>query len=173
MKLTQLLTVPNLFQLEVTQKCQHCQLCVLWENFITSKIKGIADSMQCNVLFLSAFGIKLDVKMRDKESLECGRMHIWPLKTQKLPGPLREPWILATQVVHYACMTLLHNKLRPQKLPPPPLPRTNPGPELGRPQVICSENKMFLHFVHVVPWILVYEESPQFIRFSLKSNGSN
>ena len=26
-------------------------------------------------------------KIREQESLECGRMHIWALKTQKLPGP--------------------------------------------------------------------------------------
>ena len=31
-------------------------------------------------------------KMREKESLECVRMHIWALKTQKLPGPLSGPW---------------------------------------------------------------------------------
>ena len=31
-------------------------------------------------------------KIREKESLECGRMHIWALKTQKLPGPLSGPW---------------------------------------------------------------------------------
>ena len=30
--------------------------------------------------------------MREKESLECVRMHIWALKTQKLPGPLSRPW---------------------------------------------------------------------------------
>ena len=31
-------------------------------------------------------------KIREKESLECRRMHIWALKTQKLPGPLSGPW---------------------------------------------------------------------------------
>ena len=31
-------------------------------------------------------------KMREKESLECVRMYIWALKTQKLPGPLSGPW---------------------------------------------------------------------------------
>ena len=30
--------------------------------------------------------------MREKESLDCVRMHIWALKTQKLPGPLSGPW---------------------------------------------------------------------------------
>ena len=34
-------------------------------------------------------------KIREKESLECGRMHIWALKTQKLPGTLSGPWTLA------------------------------------------------------------------------------
>ena len=31
-------------------------------------------------------------EMTEKESLECERMHIWALKTQKLPGPLSGPW---------------------------------------------------------------------------------
>ena len=31
-------------------------------------------------------------KMREKESLECVRLHIWALKTQKLPGPSSGPW---------------------------------------------------------------------------------
>ena len=34
MKLIRLLTVSNLFALEVVQSCQHCQLCVLRENSI-------------------------------------------------------------------------------------------------------------------------------------------
>ena len=37
-------------------------------------------------------GVELAVKMREKESLECRRMHIGALKTQKLPGPLSGPW---------------------------------------------------------------------------------
>ena len=28
-------------------------------------------------------------RIREKESLESGKMHIWALKTQKVPGPLR------------------------------------------------------------------------------------
>ena len=32
LKLIRLLTVSNLFALEVVQSCQHCQLCVLLEN---------------------------------------------------------------------------------------------------------------------------------------------
>ena len=31
-------------------------------------------------------------KIREKESLECVKMHIWASKTQKLPGPLSGPW---------------------------------------------------------------------------------
>ena len=31
--------------------------------------------VQSNVLFLSAFAVEVDVKMRER-SLECGRMHI-------------------------------------------------------------------------------------------------
>ena len=57
-------------------------------------------------------------EMREKESLECGRMHIRPLKTQKLPGPLsRGPW---PQIAHFAHVTLLCyiGNFRPQKLGP-------------------------------------------------------
>ena len=34
LKLIEFLTVSNLFKLEVVQKCQHCQLCVLQKNSI-------------------------------------------------------------------------------------------------------------------------------------------
>ena len=36
-------------------------------------------------------------KIREKESLECVRMHIWASKTQKLPGPLSGPWTPAAE----------------------------------------------------------------------------
>ena len=36
LKLIEFLTVSNLFKLEVVQKCQHCQLCVLQKNSIGS-----------------------------------------------------------------------------------------------------------------------------------------
>ena len=42
--------------------------------------------------------------MREKESLECVRMHIWALKTQKLPGPLSRPWTPAAD-----CSLRSHN----------------------------------------------------------------
>ena len=42
-------------------------------------------------------------KIREKESLECGRMHIWALKTQKLPGPLSGPWTPATNCSLRSC----------------------------------------------------------------------
>ena len=64
--------------------------------------------MQC-IIFLSFFDVELPVKNdREKESLECGRMHIWPLKTQK------------PQMASYACMTMLHYVVNfwPQKLVP-------------------------------------------------------
>ena len=32
LKLIPLVTISNLFSLEVVPKCQHCQLCVLWKN---------------------------------------------------------------------------------------------------------------------------------------------
>ena len=53
-------------------------------------------------------------KMREKESLECVRMHIWALKTQKLPGPLSGPWTPAA----YCSLRYVGN-FRPLKLGPP------------------------------------------------------
>ena len=52
--------------------------------------------VQSNVLFQSTFDVKIDVKNQRNEPLECGRMHIWALKIQKLPGPLSGPWTPAT-----------------------------------------------------------------------------
>ena len=48
----------------------HLQVC----NNI-KKIKLI--EVQCYVLLLSVLGVKLDVKMREKETLEYGRMHVF------------------------------------------------------------------------------------------------
>ena len=63
-------------------------------------------------------------KIREKESLECGRMHIWALKTQNLPGPLSGPWTPAANCsLRYVC------NFRPQHLGPPPWP--NPGSAPG------------------------------------------
>ena len=42
-------------------------------------------------------------KIREKESLECGRMHIWTLKTQKFPGPLSGPWTPAANCLLHSC----------------------------------------------------------------------
>ena len=65
-------------------------------------------------------------KIREKESLECGRMHIWALKTQKLPEPLSRPWT-PPQIARFARATPLCyvGNFRPQHLGPPPWP--NPG----------------------------------------------
>ena len=48
--------------------------------------------MSCTIL-----GVELAVKIREKESLECRRMHIWASKTQKLPEPLSGPWTPAAE----------------------------------------------------------------------------
>ena len=42
---------------------------------ITQKYLKLIE-VQCNVLFLSVLGVELVVKMREKVSLEYGRMHI-------------------------------------------------------------------------------------------------
>ena len=64
MKLIRLLTISNLFALEVVQSCQHCQLCVLRENSngicvldtqsecLTSLATGNRTSVTCTFLLL-------------------------------------------------------------------------------------------------------------------------
>ena len=65
--------------------------------------------IEFNVLFSSAFGVEVDVRMREKEALECGRIHIWALKTQK------QLWQLSAS-----------------ETAPPPSPQPNPGCQPGR-----------------------------------------
>ena len=70
------------------------------------------------VLFLSAFGVEIDVKNNKKRvSRMWENAYIWILKTQKLPGPLSGPWT-QPQIA-----TPIHNisNVRPRNLPPPPL----------------------------------------------------
>ena len=64
-------------------------------------------------------------KIREEESLECGRMHIWALKTQKLPGPLSGPWTLV-EIAHFAHTTPLRyvGNFRPQNLGSSPLTKS-------------------------------------------------
>ena len=45
-------------------------------------------------------------KITEKESLDCGRMHIWALKAQKLPEPLCWPWT-PPQIARFTHVTLL------------------------------------------------------------------
>ena len=65
-------------------------------------------------------------KMREKEILECVRMHIWALKTQKLPGPLSGPWTPAADCsLRSRDSTSLHWQLSASEAGTPPWP--NPG----------------------------------------------
>ena len=64
-------------------------------------------------------------KMREKESLECGRMHIWALKTQKLLGSLSGPWTLATNgSLHSHDSTLQYQQSPASKAKAPPLTKS-------------------------------------------------
>ena len=64
--------------------------------------------------------------MREKESLECVRMHIWALKTQKLPGPLSGPWTPAANCsLRSRDFTSLCRQLSASEAGAPPWP--NPG----------------------------------------------
>ena len=64
-----------------------------------NNIKVSGDCLKCNVMYYLCQFLVLNYlsKMREKEPLECRRMHIWALKTQKLPGPLSGPWTLAAK----------------------------------------------------------------------------
>ena len=55
--------------------------------------------------------------MREKESLECVRMHIWASKTQKLPGPLSGPWTPAADCSRDSAS--LHRQLSASVAGPP------------------------------------------------------
>ena len=57
LKLIPIITVSNLFSVEVAQKCQHCQLCVLWENAVIAglfrvslfiELGGAEDLVKCS-----------------------------------------------------------------------------------------------------------------------------
>ena len=64
-----------------------------------NNIKVSGDCLKCNVMYYLCQFLVLNYlsKMREKEPLECRRMHICALKTQKLPWPLSGPWIPAAK----------------------------------------------------------------------------
>ena len=64
-------------------------------------------------------------EIREKESLECVRMHIWSSKTQKLPGPLSRPWTPATECSLRSCdSTSLRRQLSASEAGAPPLTKS-------------------------------------------------
>ena len=77
------------------------------------------------------FDVELPVKNEEKEPLKCRRMHIWALKTQKFPGALRGPWILAANGTLRSCDSdSLCWQLSASEAGVPPWP--NPGSAPGR-----------------------------------------
>ena len=93
--------------------------------------------------------------IREKESLECVRMHIWASKTQKLPGPLSRPWTPAAECsLRLHDSALLHRQLSASEAGAPPWP--NPGSAPARSsfsiKVIvsrltsCEKNDNFTYF---------------------------
>ena len=73
-------------------------------------------------------------KIREKVSLECGRMHIWALKTQKLPGPSSGPWTPTANCSLHSCdSTSLHQQLLASEPGVPPWP--NPGSASANPWI--------------------------------------
>ena len=91
--------------------------------------------VKSNALFLSTFGVKIDVKNKRKESLECVRMHIWASKTQKLPGPLSGPWTPAAECSRDSAS--LCRQLSASEAGAPPWP--NPG---SAPEIIIHRSKL-------------------------------
>ena len=71
-------------------------------------------------------------KIREKESLECVRMHIWASKTQKLPGPLSGPWTLAEECsLRSRDSTSLCRQLSASEAGAPPWPNPGSAPEFN------------------------------------------
>ena len=69
-------------------------------------------------------------KIREKESLECVRMHIWASKTQKLPGPLSGPWTPATECsLRSRDSASLCRQLSASEAGDPPWPNPGSAPE--------------------------------------------
>ena len=61
-------------------------------------------------------------KIREKEYLECVRMHIWASRTQKLPGPLSGPWTPAAECsLHSHDSASLRRQLSASEAGAPPL----------------------------------------------------
>ena len=66
-------------------------------------------------------------KIREKESLEYVRMHIWASKTQKLPGPLSGPWTPAAECsLHSRDSASLRRQLSASEAGPPLDPILDP-----------------------------------------------
>ena len=64
-------------------------------------------------------------KIREKESLEYVRMHIWASKTQKLPGPLSGPWTPAAECsLHSRNSASLCRQLSASEAGAPPLTKS-------------------------------------------------
>ena len=71
MKLIRLLTVSNIFALEVVQSCQHCQLCVLQENSNTLSIlaKGACLAVNAQRIYNGSAAVDPGREHRDQEIL--------------------------------------------------------------------------------------------------------
>ena len=78
-------------------------------------------------------------KIREKESLECVRMHIWASKTQKLPGPLSGPWTPAAECLLRSCDSAsLCRQLSASEAGAPPWPNPGSAPALSIAQAHSS-----------------------------------
>ena len=84
-------------------------------------------------------------KIREKESLECVRMHIWASKTQKLPGPLSGPWTLAAEFLLCSRDSAsLRRQLSASEAGAPPWPNPGSAPGFASQIVSFAETNKFL-----------------------------
>ena len=89
-------------------------------------------------------------KMREKESLECVTMHIWALKTQKLPGPLSGPWTPAADcLLRSRDSASLRRQLSASEAGAPPWP--NPGSAPVK-SYSCKINRLTVARVKCPQW---------------------
>ena len=89
-------------------------------------------------------------KIREKESLECVRMHIWASKTQKLPGPLSGPWSPAAECsLRSRDSASLRRQLSASEAGAPPDQILDP--HLVSQQTTCNNKVLIIHLSSFLP----------------------
>ena len=120
-----------------------------------------------NVLFLSTFGVKIDVKNERKRVSRMWENAYLSIKNPKASRALKRALDPGPQIARFACATPLHyiGNFRPQKLGPPPWP--NPG---SAPVVvwICLHKREI--FISHGKWLVACEWPNRLIRNCVSCN---